>query len=105
LKFVDYRFFPGSLGNYAGNERKIPIYTLELPTAYAAKSHDYWTIIRSALLNALNYKVYDEENRNPIFQSQQILFREADAKGGSFDSLQSPATSPADKSYLSKQGS
>jgi protein MpaA len=62
LKFVDFRFFPGSLGNYAGNERKIPTYTVELPTAHASKAHEYWTIIRFALIKALSYQVYDTEN-------------------------------------------
>jgi len=61
LKFVDFRFFPGSLGNYAGNERKIPTYTVELPTAHASNAHEYWAIIRSALIKALSYQVYDKE--------------------------------------------
>jgi protein MpaA len=75
LKLVDYRFFPGSLGNYAGNERKIPTYTVELPTASAAKAHSYWTIVRFALLNAFRYQVYDREERNPIFDVRNSLSR------------------------------
>jgi len=73
LKFVDYRFYPGSLGNYAGNEREIPTYTLELPTAFASKAHDYWTIMRMALINALSYHIFEGEERHPLSGVQQKL--------------------------------
>jgi protein MpaA len=32
-KVSNYPYFPGSLGNWAGNERNIPTYTLELPSS------------------------------------------------------------------------
>jgi protein MpaA len=35
-------FFPGSLGNYAGQELGIPTLTLELPTANPAAADAYW---------------------------------------------------------------
>ena len=57
LKLVDFRFFPGSLGNYAGNERKIPTYTIELPATDTSKADFYWTILRKPLLNAMTIKV------------------------------------------------
>jgi protein MpaA len=72
VKLVDYRFFPGSLGNYAGNERKIPTYTVELPSSDPSKAHDYWSTLRFALLKALSFEVYDKEERNPFFRDKNI---------------------------------
>lgn len=48
----DYPFFPGSLGNYAGNERGIPTYTLELPSSDNRKHREYWNLFRDALHTA-----------------------------------------------------
>lgn len=41
-RIVDYSFYPGSLGNYAGNERNIPTVTLELETTDPNKVDEYW---------------------------------------------------------------
>lgn len=49
----NYPFFPGSLGNWAGNERNIPTYTLELPTSDPSKNSEYWTLFKEAILMAL----------------------------------------------------
>ncbi len=49
----NYPFFPGSLGNWAGKERDIPTYTLELPTSDPAKSSEYWRLFRSAIHSAI----------------------------------------------------
>ncbi len=57
LKFVDFRFFPGSLGNYAGFERKIPTYTIEFPSTQISKADYYWSIVRVPLLKALTTKI------------------------------------------------
>lgn len=61
----NYPFFPGSLGNYAGNERKIPTYTLELPSSDYTKSDSYWALfkeaIHSAVLHDFRPKVAMEE--------------------------------------------
>lgn len=72
LKFIDFRFYPGSLGNYAGNERKIPTYTVELPSVQASRAHDYWSIMRYALIKAMKYEIYDDEELNRIKMSQNI---------------------------------
>lgn len=45
----NYPFFPGSLGNYAGNERGIPTYTLELPSSDNRKHREYWDQFRKAI--------------------------------------------------------
>jgi protein MpaA len=52
-KIKNYPFFPGSLGNYAGNERKIPTYTLELPTSDNRRHKDYWKKFKGAIHSAI----------------------------------------------------
>jgi protein MpaA len=52
----NYPFFPGSLGNYAGNERNIPTYTVELPTSDNRRSRDYWEMFRSSIDYALFHR-------------------------------------------------
>jgi protein MpaA len=52
-KIENYPFFPGSLGNWAGKEREIPTYTLELPTTNPAKSEQYWKLFKSAIHSAI----------------------------------------------------
>lgn len=52
-RIKNYPFFPGSLGNWAGKERNIPTYTLELPTSDPAKSTEYWRLFKSAMHNAI----------------------------------------------------
>lgn len=49
----NYPFFPGSLGNYAGNERKIPTYTLELPSSDNRNHRKYWKMFRESIDFAL----------------------------------------------------
>jgi protein MpaA len=52
-RIENYPFFPGSLGNWAGKERDIPTYTLELPTSDPSKSSEYWRLFKSAMHNAI----------------------------------------------------
>ncbi len=52
-KIKNYPFFPGSLGNWAGNERGIPTYTLELPTADNRKHKKYWALFKDAIHSAI----------------------------------------------------
>ena len=73
LRVVDFRFFPGSLGNYAGNERKIPTYTLELPSTNAGKAPYYWSVLRYALVKALTFRVYEGEGGNPFLRAGKLL--------------------------------
>ncbi len=51
----DYRVFPGSLGNYAGNDLKIPAYTLELNSVRARDAHYLWLRFRHALRYLLQH--------------------------------------------------
>jgi protein MpaA len=52
-KIRNYPFFPGSLGNYAGSERNIPTYTLELPNSDPARSQEFWDVFRDAIRDAI----------------------------------------------------
>lgn len=45
----DYRVFPGSLGNYAGNDLKIPTYTLELNSVDSRDAHNLWLRFKNSL--------------------------------------------------------
>jgi protein MpaA len=57
LKAVSGGFFPGSLGNYAGQERGIPTFTLELPTADPKKAQRYWIEFRRGIETMVKHEV------------------------------------------------
>lgn len=85
-KIENYPFFPGSLGNWAGKERDIPTYTLELPTSNPAKSAQYWKLFQSAIHKAIAHDLkengatkIDEKNstnqninKNPTDQDLKV---------------------------------
>jgi protein MpaA len=52
-KVSNYPFFTGSLGNWAGNERNIPTYTLELPNSDWHKTDRYYKLFREAIHHAI----------------------------------------------------
>lgn len=55
-KFMRFGFYPGSLGNWAGREKQIPVYTLELPSGVSAPTVDaYWAKFRIALWRAVRF--------------------------------------------------
>ena len=80
-KIKNYPYFPGSLGNYAGNERNIPTYTLELPTSDNRKSKEYWLQFKDAIHSAfttdlrVHHVVDDGQNQNG--NSETIIDPEA----------------------------
>lgn len=55
-RIVDFTFFPGSIGNYAGNERHIPTVTLELQTTDPGKVDAYWDQFHPGLMQAIKYQ-------------------------------------------------
>ncbi len=59
-KIKDYPFFPGSLGNWAGNERKIPTYTLELPSSDNRKHKKYWALFKAAIRSAVEHDLRED---------------------------------------------
>ncbi|MES2744567.1 MAG: M14 family zinc carboxypeptidase [Bdellovibrionota bacterium] len=71
-RVVDYSFYPGSLGNFAGNERHIPTITLELATTDARKVNSYWDQFLPGLLQAISYpfkKTIEKMNNTQRFYS------------------------------------
>ncbi len=54
-------FFPGSLGNYTGQELGIPTITLELPTARAEKAVEYWNQLKKGIVTVVTYVVPPKE--------------------------------------------
>jgi protein MpaA len=54
-RIVDYPFYPGSLGNYAGNERHIPTVTLEFESTNPAMLEPYWQQFLPGILQAIHY--------------------------------------------------
>lgn len=48
-KIKDYPYFTGSLGNWAGIERRIPTYTLELPSADNRRHREFWKTFKKAI--------------------------------------------------------
>lgn len=59
-KIKNYPFFPGSLGNYAGNERNIPTYTLELPSSDNRKHRKFWKLFKNSMHSALMHDMSKE---------------------------------------------
>lgn len=70
-KVVDYSFYPGSLGNYAGNERGIPTVTLELETTNTDKLNAYWQQFSPGLEQAVRYPYI---NQSPLKPKRASLF-------------------------------
>lgn len=63
-KIENYPFFPGSLGNWAGKERDIPTYTLELPTSDATKSNSYWKLFKESMRAAIVHDLKITSSKN-----------------------------------------
>jgi protein MpaA len=56
-KVSNYPVFPGSLGNWAGKEKHIPTYTLELPNSNPAETDKFWTLFKDAVIYAVDHKM------------------------------------------------
>ncbi len=71
---TNFRIYPGSLGNYAAHERKIPTYTLELATSNAYKAHEYWNRMHKAYSSAISYIIPKRfaKKRENIDEKQKI---------------------------------
>ncbi len=57
LKAVSTGFFPGSLGNRAGQELGIPTITLELPSADPRKAPAYWKKFQSGIRSMIEFRI------------------------------------------------
>ena len=56
-KISNYPVFPGSLGNWAGKEKHIPTYTLELPNSNPGETDKFWLLFKDALIFAIDNKM------------------------------------------------
>ena len=56
-KVSNYPIFPGSLGNWAGKEKHIPTYTLELPNSNPAETEKFWVLFKDAVIFAVDHKM------------------------------------------------
>lgn len=56
-KVSNYPVFPGSLGNWAGKEKHIPTYTLELPNSNPLETEKFWILFKDAVLFAVDHKM------------------------------------------------
>lgn len=54
-KVSNYPIFPGSLGNWAGKEKHIPTYTLELPNSNPLESDKFWQVFKDAVIYAIEH--------------------------------------------------
>lgn len=63
----NYPFFPGSIGNYAGNERNIPTITLELPTSDSRKHKEYWDQFK----HSIDYAIFNTSLKKTQYVSNQ----------------------------------
>ena len=61
VKATTTGFFPGSLGNYAGQELGIPTITLELPTADPDKAKGYWDHFKQGLETVINHEIPEKK--------------------------------------------
>lgn len=68
----NYPFFPGSLGNWAGNERNIPTYTLELPNSDWTKTKKFYNTFKLAIHHAIKHSLSSELNDKKITNSEEV---------------------------------
>lgn len=55
-RIMNYRFFPGSLGNFAGNDRRIPTITVELDSTDPKRSEEYFREFLPGLSAAVQFQ-------------------------------------------------
>ncbi len=72
----NYPFFTGSLGNWAGNERQIPTYTLELPNSDWTKTKRFFKTFRLAIHHAIEHdlaanKTSKKVTKTPVKNSKK----------------------------------
>ena len=73
----DFGVYPGSLGNYAGNERSIPTITLELNSTDARLVDKFWNRFSPGLLKAIQFEFkkqkYSSVNLNTEDVSSEVV--------------------------------
>ncbi len=61
IKATSTGFFPGSLGNYAGQELGIPTITLELPTADPDHAKEYWAHFKKGVETVITHEIPEKK--------------------------------------------
>lgn len=64
LRFFAYGLFPGSLGNYAGRQRGIPVLTAELPSVDASMAAHYFSALENGTRTFFEYELKDSPIRS-----------------------------------------
>ncbi len=64
LRFYAYGLFPGSLGNYAGRQRGIPVLTAELPSVDPALAAHYFSVLEKGTRTFFEYNIKDSPIRS-----------------------------------------
>ena len=67
----NYPFFTGSLGNWAGNERKIPTYTLELPNSDWTKTKKFFNTFKTAIHHAITHPLSKDMNKKMLTDNEE----------------------------------
>lgn len=90
-RIMNYRFFPGSLGNFAGNERRIPTITVELDSTDPRKANAYKKEFFPGLKAAIRYHfqrdilLASQKNSSGVLQQGQVRpSPEQDVPSGSY---------------------
>ncbi len=65
LRATSTGFFPGSLGNYSGQEMGIPTITLELPSANPKQAALFWKKFQPGIHSMIEFKIEKEEKVTP----------------------------------------
>lgn len=71
LKAISGGFYPGSLGNYAGQERGIPTLTLEMPSANPKMAEKYWLRFLAGIETVIKFNVPDTVRKSDPFTDMQ----------------------------------
>lgn len=79
-KVRNFRVYSGSLGKYAGKERAIPTYTLELSSSDPKRAHKFWKDFSPGLFSAIRYKIKSytlkKESSSPNIRASFNYFKE-----------------------------
>lgn len=75
----NYPFFTGSLGNWAGNERSIPTYTLELPNSDWTKTKKFFNTFKLAIHHAITHDLFPtSKEKKKVTESKNAHSKEND---------------------------
>ncbi len=61
-RMLRFDVYPGSLGNYAGRERRIPTFTFELPSSQPQKAFAYWKKFQPYMISLLDLDLNKAED-------------------------------------------